>query len=253
MMRKITRFKLFLFVLLVAVNTQLSGQTPTNQDCPGAIAICNSTYNYASSFVGEGNYPNEVSTSSCMASSENYTVWFTFTAQSTGNVGFLITPNNSSDDYDWAVYDITGVGCTGSTLSNSLMVSCNYSSADGDTGPNNGSTSSSQGASGTPFNAYIPATNGNNYVIVIDNYSQSSNGFSVNFGSSPTSIVDNSQPQILSVTTPSCGANTLTFSFSESVLCNTVQTSDFTLTGPGGPYTISNVTSTNCGDRKSVV
>lgn len=226
-------------------------QTPTVQDCPGSIPICNTTYTYSSSFVGEGNYPGEVSTSSCLSTSENNTVWFTFTAQATGDLGFIIDPPTTSTDYDWAVYNITGIGCSGSTISQGAMVSCNYSADDGQTGPNGGSSYSSQDATGNAFNAFIPTTAGNNYVIVIDNYTGNDVGFTVDFGVSPTSIIDNTPPSFLSVTTPPCGATTLNFDFSESILCSSISTGDFTLTGPGGPYTITSVSSVNCGNGGS--
>ena len=33
--------------------------------------------------------------------------WYTFTCYTAGSLGFLITPNNLGDDYDWMLYDIT--------------------------------------------------------------------------------------------------------------------------------------------------
>ena len=35
--------------------------------------------------------------------------WYKFTCFKAGTLGFLITPNNLSDDYDWQLFDITGV------------------------------------------------------------------------------------------------------------------------------------------------
>src|SRR5207244_3966518 len=34
--------------------------------------------------------------------------WYKFTCYTSGTLGFLITPNNLDDDYDWMLYDITG-------------------------------------------------------------------------------------------------------------------------------------------------
>ena len=34
--------------------------------------------------------------------------WYKFTCFKAGTLGFEITPNNLSDDYDWEIYDITG-------------------------------------------------------------------------------------------------------------------------------------------------
>src|SRR5688572_16951308 len=88
-------------------------QTPNNQDCLAAIPICQNVYQTTNSYVGEGNYPNEINNnSSCLGSGELNDVWYTFTVQQSGNLNFLITPNNSSDDYDWAVYNLTNNNCS---------------------------------------------------------------------------------------------------------------------------------------------
>ena len=34
--------------------------------------------------------------------------WYKFTCFTAGTLGFLITPANLSDDYDWQLFDITG-------------------------------------------------------------------------------------------------------------------------------------------------
>src|ERR1700722_18991896 len=33
--------------------------------------------------------------------------WYKFTCFTAGTLGFLITPNTASDDYDWQLFDIT--------------------------------------------------------------------------------------------------------------------------------------------------
>jgi gliding motility-associated-like protein len=82
---------------------------------------------------------------------------------------------------------------------------------------------------------------------MMDNWSSSQNGYNINFSGSTAQIFDNVPPYISSVNTPiPCGATTLTLNFSENILCNTVQSGDFTLTGPGGPYTVSSVYGSAC-------
>ncbi|HMU72503.1 MAG TPA: hypothetical protein PKD93_07175, partial [Ferruginibacter sp.] len=34
--------------------------------------------------------------------------WYKFRCFSSGTLGFLITPNNAADDYDWILFDVTG-------------------------------------------------------------------------------------------------------------------------------------------------
>ncbi|CAN5240713.1 hypothetical protein BH09BAC5_BH09BAC5_11440 [soil metagenome] len=226
---------------------ELYAQNPTNQDCLNAIPICQNVYSTTISYSGEGTFPNEInSNSSCLSSGELNDVWYTFTVQASGNLNFTITPNNSSDDYDWSVYNLTNNNCSDIFTNPGLEVSCNYSADPGATGPNGGSTMNSQTASGTPFNQVVPVIVGQTYVVNVSNFSSTQNGYTIDFGASSATIFDNIPPQILSVSNPGCGGNTLTVTFSENILCNTVQNSDFTITGPGGPYTVTNVSSVAC-------
>jgi gliding motility-associated-like protein len=237
----------FLWFSLLLGGINVLAQNPTNQDCLNAIPICQNVYSTTNSYVGEGTFPNEINNgSSCLGSGELNDVWYTFTVQASGNLNFTITPNNSADDYDWAVYNLTNNNCNDIYTNPGLEVSCNFSAQPGNTGPNGGSSSTSQPASGTPFNQVVPVIVGQTYVVNVSNFSSTQNGYTINFGASSATIFDNIPPQILTVSNPGCGGNTLTVTFSENILCNTVQASDFSFTGPGGPYTVTNVSSVAC-------
>ncbi len=239
----------------------VNSQVPTAQDCLGAIPICQNSYSTSNSYVGPGNYPNEINifSSSCLSSGggENNSVWYTFTSQTAGNFNFEINPNDVYDDYDWAVYNLTSANCADIYNNLSLEISCNsygasFGGYNGSTGASNtqGGTTNSNGPgdlNGPPWNASIPVVAGGTYVIMIDNWSSSQNGYNINFNGSTAVIFDNIPPHILSVNTPiACGATSLTFNFSENILCNTAQISDFTLTGPGGPYSITSINGAAC-------
>jgi gliding motility-associated-like protein len=164
--------------------------------------------------------------------------------------------SGSGDDYDWAVFDLTNANCDDIYLNPSLQISCNswgsLTALNGLTGASSahGGTTNSNGpgdTNGPPWNADIPVVAGGTYVIMIDNWSSSQYGYSIDFSSSTAQIYDNVPPHISQVHTPIiCGATSITIDFSENILCNTVQTGDFTLTGPGGPYTITGVTGSAC-------
>lgn len=244
MLRHIT--SLFLLVIIFSPEL-LHSQVPNNQDCLAAIPICQNVYSTTASYVGEGNYPNEINSgSSCLFTGELNDVWYTFTVQQSGNLNFLITPNNSADDYDWAVYNLTNNNCSDIFTNPGIEVSCNYSSTPGTTGPNGGSALTSQNAAGTPYNQVVPVTVGQTYVVNVSNFSSTQYGYTIDFSASTAVIFDQVPPQILSVNNPGCGGNTLTVTFSENILCNTVQNGDFTFTGPGGPYTVTSITSAAC-------
>src|SRR5450631_4271968 len=61
--------------------------------------------------------------------------WYKFTCYQSGTLGFLITPNNLGDDYDWQLYDITNVTDLNQVYTNtSLFVVANWSGSYGLTG-----------------------------------------------------------------------------------------------------------------------
>ncbi len=212
---------------------------PNSQDCQGAIPVCQSLYSQPISYSGTGNVPNEINSSiNCLLSGEKNDVWYQFTVQTSGTLCFSITPNNFNEDYDWAVYDLTNANCSDIYNNAALQVSCNYSGAGGVTGAN--------GQGGSQNNPCIAVTAGQSFVLNVSNFSSSQNGYLLDFSSSTAQLFDNVPPQILSVVTPVCGATSMTFNFSENILCNTVSLADFVLNGPGGPYTITSVTGSGC-------
>jgi len=232
-------------------NTQVGSflpPTPNEQDCPGAIPICQDVYSTIISYSGTGNIPNEINpANSCLGNGERNDVWYTFTVQTSGNLNFLITPVDMADDYDWAVYNLTNNDCEDIYTTPSVMKSCNYSLTPGTTGPNGGSGLNNQNAIGTPYNAVIPVVAGQTYVINVSNFSASASGFTIDFGASTAQIFDNIPPQLQSIIAPACGATSVQVDFSENILCSTIQGADFTLTGPGGPYAVTGWTSVQCG------
>ncbi|MBI5541402.1 MAG: gliding motility-associated C-terminal domain-containing protein [Bacteroidia bacterium] len=222
--------------------------SPSDQDCLGAIPICGNSYYTTLSYSGSGNYGYELDgVSSCLRAGEKNDVWYVFNVQQAGNLTFSIIPNSASNDYDWAVYNITNNTCNDLFLNDALEVSCNYSALTGSTGCATGSTSNHQNgsASSTNWNAPIPVVVGQTYVINVSNWSTTGqSGYTIDFSSSSGTVVDVTPPYLQQITSsPACGQSTVTFNFSERVLCSSVQNGDFTVTGPGGPYSI---TSVNC-------
>jgi gliding motility-associated-like protein len=188
--------------------------------------------------------------------SEANSVWYSFTAQSSGSVCFLITPRVPLDNYDWAVYDITQLGCRGIFANPQIEIACNNDVGTGC----GGATGAILGAPVScipPFlcmNQAEPCLNvvrGNTYVISISNVSGSAGGFTLDFGCSSAVIEDDFAPEIVDAE-HDCAGRQLTIRLDERVLCNSVDPTDFTLTGPGGPYTVTNVTSPRCGSGDPV-
>ncbi len=222
-----------------------AGPVPNVQDCLAAIPLCRNIYSETVSYAGVGNIANETNPKlSCLLSGEKNSVWYVFTTQTAGDLSFLITPNVLTEDYDWEVYNLTNAKCTDLIYNKSLNVSCNYAGFKGITGPTGASTLTQQGLSGTPFNAKIPVAAGETYVVHVSNYSSTTNGYTIDFGASTAVMFDTSKAFLKSVKPiDKCGTKLVSVQFSENVVCNSFVPTDFTITGPGGPYTVTRLSS----------
>jgi hypothetical protein len=189
------------------------------QDCVGAIPLCQTVYTTTTAYNGTGALPNEINpTKSCLSSGEKNDAWYIFTAQTSGNVGFLITPFNGQDDYDWAVFNITNKPCSMIFNDAAMEVSCNYDAnigCGGMTGPNGTISGCGQTEQLIPVNA------GETYVVNVSNYSSSQNGYTIDFGSSSALIYDNQPPQKVLLNT-SCADKNFTLHFNETIDCRTI-------------------------------
>ena len=231
-------------------------QTPTIQDCLGAIPVCQEMYSESSSPSGTGAI-NEIQSGETCTDGEINSIWYLFTTNEAGNLGFLITPNNPNDDYDWALFDLTDATCEQLTANPlALVVSCNAAGGGGCHGPTGatGATNLTNAPGGcgfgnSPQNALVPMQAGQTYALMVSNWTGSTNGYTIDFGlSSGVDFVDDVPPFIKEAVTPTmCGDDEIVLTFSEFMSCASMANSAFTLTGPGGTYTIVDVDGVSCG------
>ncbi len=231
-------------------------QVPTVQDCLGAIVVCQEVYFEENAPMGQGNYPNEVSSFlSCMAN-ENNSTWYTFTVNQTGNFGFELIPNQLNTDYDWALFNITDDPCGDIPNNQALMTSCNAaggSDCQGLTGANGDTEFAIQGAgcntfppninsAFTPLNALIPVEAGDTYVLVVSNWSSNQSGYTLDFGVTDVGIFDFISPTVDGYLNPDdCSGLFLLIDFSENILCETIDQANFSVTGPNGVQNVNAV------------
>ncbi len=227
----------------------------TQQNCTGAIPICQEQYNQPYSYSGDGPGPDEIdSINTCLSSGEQNDVWYVFTPQTSGILNFILTPLYSADDYDFAVYNITNGGCPGITTGASPVLTCNWSNQvnvwAGQTGVYGGPPYNGVGNNitwnGLPWNQNLAIVIGQTYVLNVSNFSGSQGGYFLDFSPSSANLFDNIPPQMISISPVSCNQNTVTITFSEPILCSTIQATDFTITGPGGSYTVLSATAISC-------
>lgn len=259
----------FLVLLILAVFLrQLQAQTPTNQDCLGAIPICEQSYDepdpYA--YAGEGNYLNEINDYAECLTTESNGLWYIFTAQTSGLLRFSIVPHDSLDDYDWVVFDMTGASCNdfathaqdfmlssntyGATTVNDSLVS-NFTASTGInseySGGQAGNCNGPGAENGPPWNDDVPVEQGKTYLIYISNWSGSDKGYFIDFGASTAVIYDTEPPRLSAVSlVPECGQNNLHIQFSENISCQSFEIADLQLSSPQGIVPLSAISSPDC-------
>lgn len=232
---------ILLLVLPMLCFAQLNPNQP-EQDCNNAVVVCSGFYNQPNSYQGSGLNPNEIPFTSCLASGERASVWYTFTAQTSGRFSFSITPTDLGDDYDWALFNTSINGCTGIPAGTSPEVSCNYSGQPGITGAN--------GLAGFQNEPTFPVTAGQSFSLNVSNFSQTGSGYALNFnvaGAGGAVIFDSNPPQIQSVSSTTVGASVVNVLLTENVPCGNVRPSDFVLLDPDGiTIPINGITTANC-------
>ena len=189
-------------------------------DCPTAITLCGNT-NISYTPSGPGNILEDLG--GCLSTDEHYSVWYTFTIGTGGTLGFTITSNNAPDDYDFGVYG------PNKTCSNfGAPIRCNYAGSN---------PAGVTGLALTPpytgwWSQYLDVLPGETYYLVVDNFSKTSNGFTLTWTgtaslASPfnTTLVPNPF-QAPGLTNPNGGPN-------EVIICTNPAIFDFSTLSTG--------------------
>ncbi|MDC9721849.1 MAG: hypothetical protein PSN34_03635, partial [Urechidicola sp.] len=179
-MRKLT----ILFLVLSSVFTY--SQSPNDID--GATAICGDIdFTYTPTGPGVDDFLTNANPT-CLPTDpvESQSIWLRLTFDTGGSLEFTLIPNNNTDDYDWALFDITTAppNSTGTQLRCSSTM---FLPPNGATGLGNGATDISEGpGSGDGFLAPVNVNAGDVLLLFINNWSSSTSGFDLSFGGTAT-------------------------------------------------------------------
>ncbi len=238
--------------LLFSCWTLGMGQAPSVQDCIGAIPVCQKIYTEDNTYRGNGNILDFEAGLICMDVEQN-SVWYTFQVDQTGQFGFLITPRDLNDDYDWALFNLTNATCD--DLYNNpaaYVVSCNAAGGDdchGLTGATGDTQYNIQGANCglfppnvsqglTALNDYIEVEAGNVYALCVNNWNinRGGSGYTIDFGhSTDIGIFDETPPEVVEMDLVNeCSGDEIGVRFSERIQCATISADNFALDGPDG-------------------
>jgi gliding motility-associated-like protein len=242
---------------------QLAPNQP-EQDACHALIICGNGFTSPYSYQGKGlvmdmpNTPCNSTTGQPPGAGEDNAVWMRLNIVSSGTIVFTMTPLTVTDDYDWAVVDITGKSC--SNFSSSDVVRCNFNnnqnptSTSGITGLNMTSTllTAEAGVTGSNFLRRIDATAGQSYLIMINNFGSNGgslgSGFNINFAGSTAVFNDQVPPKFTSITQSCFTAHEAIIQLSEQIKCSSVagNGSDFSISPSGA---IASATGINCNSN----
>jgi len=226
---------------------------PSYADCAGALALCSDLQEADTPDEGAGSIMNELPANDCFMTEVNV-IWYVFDVESDGIFNFTLDANpQANGDYDWVVYDITGLSCD--NISSATSVSCNtwglptgslveptgISTANGGSGTANGPGN----LNGPPFNEDLDVESGESYVLVISNCCSATAGFELDFSASTAEIYDAYAPIIEDVNA-TCANNQVNITFNELIDCSTISELDFEIIGPNGTFPVLSASSDWC-------
>lgn len=170
---------------------------PTS-DCPDAVLLCDKSPFTVQSVLGAGSLTNEVDPNSCIQE-EISSVWYTWTCDQSGSLTFTLTPSQATDDLDFAVYELpNGPGNCNDKMELRCMASGEvvgqpfdvWEPCTGPTGLNTASTDTEEtlgcNAGDDNFVSAINMVSGRSYALIVNNFSNSGLGFSINWGGTGT-------------------------------------------------------------------
>ncbi len=214
------------------------GTTTFNQD---SVPLCNTTSLFVPGCSGNGNanYANK------------NPFWYKFKCYVSGTLGFIITPKDLTDDYDWQLYDVTGLNPDEVFTNRNIIVSGNWSGSSGLTGASASGVDFIQCASDPavetkPTFAKMPnLVIGHEYILLVSHWTDSQSGYSLSFGGGTAVITDPAEPHLQKAST-TCDGSKITVKLNKKMRCSslTATGSEFSLSP--AVTTVVSAIATNC-------
>lgn len=245
--------KLFIIFVGVILTTSARSQTACSvlgQSPVTAFPVCGTaTFKQDSvPLCGGRNVPTRCTDGSAYADTNPF--WYKFTCYSTGTFSFLITPNTSSDDYDWQLFDITGHNPNDIYTTPGLIISGNWSSNPGPTGAVSGASGSVNcaGPAYSNQNEMPTLQQGHDYLLMVSHYTSTQSGYSLSFTGGGTASITNEVPPAIQEIQAICYGSELRVIMNKRMQCSSLAAdgSDFTVTPAVSGLKVIGVFSTDC-------
>ncbi len=250
MMRLYTFLFFFLFCMAgagLAQQCNTIGQTPSS-----AFPVCGvDTFVQTKVPICSG---NTIPVPGCESDGVSYTdknpYWYKFTCFTSGTLGFLITPNDMGDDYDWELFDITGRNPNDVYTDKTLVVIGNWAGTYGLTGASSAGVASMQCASdplakANAFSLKPSIIQGHTYLLMVSHYTDSQIGYRLSFGGGTASITDPLDPNF-SLATTSCDGTQIRLKLNKKIKCSSLAGNGTDFTIAGSSVTVTSATGFGC-------
>lgn len=170
-------------------------------DCNNAVVLCDKSSFTVPRVVGTGSNPNELTGVFCGGASidEDASTWYKWTCDQSGSLSFILTPLNPADDLDFYIYELpNGIdNCSGKVLRREMSSGQQggqpfsfWQPCTGQTGLSLSSTDVAElcgcQSGDDNFLVALNMVSGRSYALVVNNFSESGAGFSIEFGGTGT-------------------------------------------------------------------
>ena len=215
-------FRYTLVLLFLIISQNLDAQV--SSDCSGSVPICDNTGSGGNvngpgmdDFNGAGNSGCLQDGGAGTGQVEANSAWYTFQTNETGQLGFDIGPTNTNEDWDFALYGpFTSATGNCGAISTDVPIRCNYAGAAGSAlgGFTGVGVNPISGNQENHYDPFLNVNAGDVYVLLINNFSNTNNGFNLSFsgtlfdnGNNPLdcSIVNAALPPVVDV----CGTGSI--------------------------------------------
>jgi len=237
---KIQFKSILLYCLVYLLTSQVSGQfcTILGQNPTTAFPVCGKTVFQQNSVAicGTRTLPTLCNDNTPYTDKNPY--WYKFTCYTGGKLGFLITPSDLTDDYDWQLFDVTGVNEMDVYLNKSLIISANWSGSSGTTGASSNGKNAFECSSDPTWNIPTFSTMpdliaGHNYLLMVSHYTNTQSGYTLSFQGGSASIINPVAP-IIQNAYAVCDGYEMVIALNKKMKCSSLVAdgSDFSVTGP---------------------
>ncbi len=220
-------------------------------DCITGSVLCDKSPFVIQSIVGTGTV--EEGGGSCLTQigpAETNSSWFTWTCDIAGTLEFTLTPTSTTDDLDFAVYQLPNGtdDCSGMILLR-CCASGDFtfpSPCMGPTGLLETSNDDTEPAgcddpSQDNFVSAIDMVSGVSYGVLINNFTSTGNGYQINFGGTGTFLGPDAIIANISGTDTICMSETASFQDASSFPNGTILSSEWNFGNGASPQTASGV------------